>query len=527
MLWQYTLIERGRRLLAGARPALSAACHLLVLALVTFGTSPARGQSIESVVMPGAVAKSHAKIEHECSKCHVRFRPAAQPGLCQECHRDIAADLRGGTGYHGRTGDTACRRCHTDHRGREARIVVLDETKFDHRLTDYQLRGEHRGKACAGCHRAGEKHREAPADCYSCHRGNDKHRSNLGPHCEACHGEEGWKMGRFDHSKTRFPLLHRHAQVRCADCHVDERYAGTARDCVGCHRTDDAHRGHNGPRCESCHTEQDWRSVSFRHDRDAGYPLVGRHQTVGCNSCHRAPLYRDRLATQCAACHQQDDAHGGVLGGGCGSCHHPEGWQAKRFAHDLSTRFPLKARHRVVKCESCHTAPGLRESPPLSCVGCHARDDRERGHKGRFGGRCESCHGEQAWREVIFEHSRDTKFATAGKHRQVKCDACHRSGPYAAKADSRCHACHKEDDIHFASFGEQCDRCHLADDWRKISREATDKYCRGRANPAPDQASEERLNVNFWIPFCAAERLPAARSERRSGVNASEKGLRP
>lgn len=547
MLWRATPIDGRIGLLAARVRLLMALVRPLAAIGLALGLATAHGQSLESAISPGAVHKTHAKIEHECAKCHTRFRPSAQPGLCLACHREIAADQRQGTGFHGHAGDAPCRQCHTDHRGRDGQTVILDEKTFDHRLTDFQLRGAHRDKTCAGCHRAGKKHREAPSDCVSCHRGNDKHRGNLGPRCETCHGEETWKTARFDHGRTRFPLLHRHVQVRCADCHVDERYAGTARDCVACHRADDAHKGHNGPRCETCHSEQDWRSTLFRHDRDTSYPLLGRHQGVTCTTCHRAPLYKQRPASQCAACHQQDDTHGGTLGSACATCHHPTGWRGRNFEHDVATVFPLKARHRSVKCDSCHTAPGLREKPPLACVGCHVRDDRERGHKGRYGGRCETCHNEQAWRDIHFEHARDTRFPTAGRHRQVNCDACHRAGPYQAKADSRCHSCHKEDDIHFGSFGEQCEHCHLADDWRKISREATDRYCRGRETPTAGQTSaenrdrkpddkhagphekktEDRLNVDFWIPYCVADLRATARPPRRPTATPAEKGRQP
>lgn len=495
MSWLYTLIKRCPRVVAGLFAALVAA--------------PVCGQSLESVIMPGAVTKSHAKIEHECGQCHSRFSPGAQPKLCLACHREIGADLRGGAGYHGRVSEEQCRRCHTDHKGREAKTVVLDEKKFDHRQTDFLLNGKHRGAACVGCHRPGKKHRETPADCVSCHRGNDKHKGALGPRCDSCHGEENWRVARFDHGRTRFPLQHRHLQVRCAGCHIDERYVGTPRDCVSCHKNDDAHKGSFGARCDSCHSEQDWKTVHFRHDRDAGYPLLGRHRPLPCASCHRGPLYQEKLSTQCVSCHRPDDVHKGVLGDKCNTCHSPEGWKGGRFEHDLNTRFPLKDKHRSVKCESCHQDPGLKEKPPLACVGCHARDDRERGHQGRYGGRCESCHVETDWRTIKFDHERDTQFARTGKHRKVRCDACHRDGPYRVKAEERCHSCHKEDDIHFGSFDQQCQHCHVTDDWRKINKAASDKYCRPREQAGPGRRPDDKPGTrpvpgaSFWIPACA------------------------
>lgn len=472
-------------------------------------TAPAaHPQSLESVIMPGAVIKGHAEVEHECGECHVRFSPGAQPARCVACHRDVGADVRGRAGYHGRIREEQCRRCHTDHKGREAKVVILDEKKFDHALTDFLLRGDHRGKPCAGCHRAGRKYRDAPSDCYSCHRGNDKHREGLGRQCETCHVEDNWKIARFDHGRTRFPLLQRHAQARCADCHVDERYAGTTPECVACHRQDDVHKEHNGTRCENCHSERGWAATTFRHERDTAYALQGEHRAIECRACHRAPLYTEKPPMQCVACHRDDDSHKGGLGEKCAACHSPEGWKGGRFDHDLNTRFALKDRHRIVKCDSCHRSAGLREAPPRECVGCHRRDDSERGHKGRYGGRCEACHVELGWREIVFDHERDTRFPRAGRHRTVKCDACHRDGPFRARAEDRCDACHKDDDIHFASFGQKCDNCHQPDDWRKILREATDRYCRGSGDAPVHGRGDDAPKASFWVPACATAASP-------------------
>jgi len=226
------------------------------------------------------------------------------------------------------------------------------------------------------------------------------------------------------------------------------------------------------------------------------------------------------------ACHQEDDAHKAVLGDKCSNCHNPEGWKGGRFDHDFNTRFPLKDKHRTVKCESCHKDPGLREKPPLNCVACHERDDRERGHKGRYGGRCQDCHVEQGWRSVIFDHERDTKFPRAGRHRVVRCDACHSDGPFRSRAESRCYACHKAEDIHFGSFEQQCDRCHLPDDWRKIVREATDKYCGGRDKPASGQSADDKLKADFWIPACVGATESSRRPSRRNDTTTIDKGSR-
>ena len=128
---------------------------------------PARAQgSVESVLSPGPLIQGHAKLEGDCSNCHVRFDRKAQDTRCLACHKEVAADVRAKGGYHGRMPPhDGCRSCHTDHKGRTARVVSLDPKNFDHRLTDFQLRGRHQQVECAKCHTAGRTYREAQKDC--------------------------------------------------------------------------------------------------------------------------------------------------------------------------------------------------------------------------------------------------------------------------------------------------------------------------------------------------------------------------
>ena len=248
MSWLFTPID-------GIAPIAIALAALAVAA----GAGPARAQNFETAVMPGKVIEGHAKVESDCRQCHIRFDRAAQPRLCLDCHKEVAGDVRTGAGFHGRLRERDCRKCHTDHRGREARIVLLDEKQFDHAATDFSLAGKHAAARCASCHRPGAKHRTAPSDCAACHRKEDAHQGRLGTACADCHHARDWKDARFDHAKTRFPLLQRHVKVRCAACHADQRFADTPRDCLSCHRKDDTHKGQFGARCGSCHDAADWK----------------------------------------------------------------------------------------------------------------------------------------------------------------------------------------------------------------------------------------------------------------------------
>jgi hypothetical protein len=351
-------------------------------------------------------------------------------------------------------------------------VIRLDEAGFDHAQTDFALRGKHRGMKCTNCHRPGTKHRAAPPDCNGCHRKDDRHKGGLGPKCENCHSETGWKETRFDHDKTHFPLRRSHTVVPCAKCHVDQRFVGTPRECASCHRKDDAHKGLFGARCETCHTEAKWSATTFRHER---FVLLDKHRTVKCQSCHRVSPYREKTSTRCVSCHRSDDIHKGALGDKCDHCHSEKAWKNVRFDHDRDTQFKLREKHRAAKCVACHKGQegvGFRDKLATTCVSCHDKDDREKGHKGRFGAKCETCHTEKGFRDTIFDHGRDTAFALTGRHVKVKCGDCHREALYGdkAKLDTNCLSCHKGDDVHFRSFGTKCDECHVTENWRKVTK---------------------------------------------------------
>jgi len=445
-----------------ALAALALALLLALAAALAIGWSGgARAASLEGVLSPGPLIAGHAKNESDCESCHVPFDKRAQDDKCLACHREIGRDLRARTGYHGRQPPQACRSCHTDHRGRDARVIVLDPAHFDHGRTDFALRGGHAGVACARCHVASEGWRRAPPDCNGCHRSDDVHKGGLGTACADCHSESRWKEVRFDHDATHFPLRDRHAAVACADCHRDRTFRGTPTTCIGCHRADDRHQGHFGADCQACHDATGWRAIHFDHDRETRYPLRGRHRQAACTACHVGDLHRDRPGTECVACHRKDDRHRGTEGEACGNCHTERDWKEARFDH-ARTGFPLRGAHERVECNACHRSAVFTEAP-RDCIGCHRKDDH---HRGQFGVGCQDCHVEQDWKTIRFDHARDAKYPLNGRHAAVKCVDCHAGNPYADHLATACIACHRKDDRHRGQEGERCETCHIEQDWR-------------------------------------------------------------
>jgi len=464
---------------------------LLALLLAALAALPARAQNVETTLMPGKVIEGHAKDEEDCEKCHVRFDKAAMTRRCLDCHKEIAADVNGKKGYHGRLKDDECRVCHTDHQGRNAKIVLLDKDKFDHNQTDFALHEKHRDTKGDDCHRPQKKFRDAPGDCNSCHRKDDQekgHKGELGTDCAKCHNEKNWKeVARFDHEKTKFPLLgSKHADVKCADCHLDKKYKDAPKDCNSCHKKVDQEKGHKGRygvKCETCHNDRSWKEIRFNHDKDTKYPLHGKHHDAKCDKCHATdkPLYGQHLSSKCVACHRKDDdekGHKGSLGDKCESCHNEKTWKTTNFDHDKDTKYPLRDKHKDAKCEACHkggvSGKAAMEKLPQTCIGCHRKDDDEKAHKGRYGEKCETCHNEKDWKKSPFDHDKDTKYALKGKHRETKCDDCHLASLgdiYKHKLDTRCLACHRkieQDKGHKGQLGEKCEDCHDEKQWKGV-----------------------------------------------------------
>jgi len=453
------------RLLGALRRLVMALCALVLCALAP---GPAAAQNIESVLRPGDLIRGHAKWENDCAQCHIKFDRAAQDRLCMDCHKPVGEDMRTRGGFHGRLKPQPCRACHTDHKGREARVAEFDRQHFDHAQTDWALRGKHRSTDCAKCHAPARKFREAPHDCAACHGKDDTHRGSLGKACGDCHTESDWKEARFDHAATRFTLTGRHTEAKCGDCHRTERYKETPRTCIGCHRKDDdgakGHRGRFGEKCESCHGTKAWKPTTFNHDADTRFQLRGKHRGAACGACHTGRLLRDKTGSACVDCHTRDDKHKGSLGRDCGACHTERDWkEGARFDHER-TVFPLRGRHREASCESCHRG-GNYKAARSDCVSCHRKDDR---HEGNLGAACGDCHNDRDWKTTpAFDHGR-TRFPLANGHRGPKatCAACHVDLRHYRDTPLACVSCHRKDDRHEGSQGQACERCHDDRDWK-------------------------------------------------------------
>ena len=208
------------------------------------------------------------------------------------------------------------------------------------------------------------------------------------------------------------------------------------------------------------------------------------------------------LGTECLACHQKDDPHGGEFSERtCDSCHGQEGWNDPAGFDHEATRYRLTGLHRQVGCADCHpplaraqTASPVAAAADLQftglafgqCSSCHSDE-----HDGGMGATCSACHVTSGWERVREEAVRDrfdhdAVFALDGAHEGAECVACHAPIPqrtetlvmayrpgtegraYPSPVADGCLSCHVDE--HEGEFvdsaeGGACDRCHGQAEW--------------------------------------------------------------
>ena len=80
-------------------------------------------------------------------------------------------------------------------------------------------------------------------------------------------------------------------------------------------------------------------------------------------------------------------------------------------------------------------------------------------------GECSTCHIENGWTMIHFNHD-TTGYALTGAHHGLNCVECHDIADFK-KIASDCRDCHT--DVHQGSLNPQCNRCHNARGWTVLS----------------------------------------------------------
>jgi hypothetical protein len=271
-----------------------------------------------------------------CDKCHTPAGKDTQYKVkfaaCTDCHKDEHDKQFAAAPYQNR-----CEDCHTVKDFHRTTYTIAK-----HQKTHFVLTGAHVAVACAECHKAGLGGRTdkilpfhfADSTCTACHtdphKGEFKDRmarkkadgTPLG--CEACHGTRSWiDISGFDHSKTKFALTGAHRVVMCGECHKalpgthEIQFKGTAKNCEACHT--DPHGSQFAAKdgitkCADCHVDQRWAPSTFDHDKRTQFALTGGHANVSCEKCHtslreiqgKLVLFYKPTPIKCADCHGAD-----------------------------------------------------------------------------------------------------------------------------------------------------------------------------------------------------------------------------
>ena len=416
--------------------------------------------------------------EQKCAVCHLPNKlPPAQykwanlkQNDCLTCHKDqhsgkLSASLQGGK---------KCASCHNQN--------TWKIEQFDHKITNYPLKGKHSELKCLDCHKQGKAPSTLPLkdfqftglnkECLSCHK--DFHlfdhyiSKKLGKtdQCLSCHNESKWKQTHdFNHNvHTRFEIAGKHLKLECNKCHTQATHLKRTyfwpillqKDCELCHKNphkNSPSKTFHEKKCSDCHSDQDWKTPkkgnkSFNHDLSTQFKLTGKHKEVSCNGCHivdKKEVYQFAKSEKgfCISCHQNQ--HIGqfkepFVSQRCDQCHNTQNWTERNNFDHSTTEFKLTGSHTPLKCEKCHTPtqdvfesrpPHFKnkylftKNDPQLCIECHTNVHRDQFHSKFANQSCATCHSTKTFKErLVFNHD-EANYKLKGKHLEVQCQKCH------------------------------------------------------------------------------------------------------
>jgi hypothetical protein len=436
-----------------------------------------------------------------CTKCH-ELGDKVHNSRCLDCHTEIKSLINTGSGYHVSSDVKGknCSSCHSEHHGRNFRIINFNPKSFNHDKAGFNLTGKHSKTDCKECHKSDfilgkdlKKRKETylglNPNCFSCHE--DNHQKTLGDNCAACHGTDAFKpVSKFDHANAAFKLTGAHLKVECIGCHKIEKKNGKQyqafknipfQNCNSCHK--DPHQGSFGQNCSSCHETSSFKQINkaaFDHSRTK-FPLIGKHRSVGCNNCHKSPSGYKMKFELCTDCHTDFHKAQFVVNNltqNCSDCHSENGFRPSLFTLEMhnKAKFQITGAHLATPCESCHYQQNqwIFKGTAIACINCH-KNIHENELKPEFlpDNNCGTCHQTENWRTISFDHGK-TSFPLLGKHKEILCGSCHRKKEDETTSiifrsnKKDCETCHT--DVHHDQFKvdgiSDCSRCHAFENWK-------------------------------------------------------------
>lgn len=471
------------------------------------------------------LAGAHSEVE--CYTCHTDKRGFRKPSRsCATCH---AADNPHRNRFEQFGKPPACETCHPE--------SSFKPTTFRHgRHTKFDLTGKHARLGCRECHRGKQpfqfenfqsKQIRNDRNCMSCHEHENVHQRKFVDTppgakpvmrdgqkvqtCLECHEMAGKvQISReavepIHGVNGRWPLTRKHKGVDCAQCHPNDEFVDTPKQCGAVCHEDSLHEGTLGDACDACHEPGRWEAVRFDHSDNTTWPLLGLHATVPtCDDCHPDKSKYHETPTTCASvgCHAQDDVHNGALGDACDTCHVETGEMI--FDHNTQSDYVLDGAHLTTRCSECHASIEFKPTPK-TCFGGGACHPEPEIHEGQFGTVCETCHNTTTFADIEPLHDVGS-FSLRGAHDRQPCQRCHLDSRPLAGSGNFCINCHRQDDVHANSLSPRCGECHTQWSFAPATFDHTRVGCNltGLHRTLPCADCHQRGNFGGLSPTCFA-----------------------
>ena len=153
---------------------------------------------------PGPLSAAHSDSPgiQNCQQCHTSELDVSGT-KCLECHSELDVRISSGRGFH-KDKKQDCGVCHSEHKGKESRLVDLDIQNFDHDETGYNLEDAHaKINECTACHKRDNSFPRKKSlsfllndyRCLSCHQSPHPGRQEI---CQSCHSQKDWRVEVWD-----------------------------------------------------------------------------------------------------------------------------------------------------------------------------------------------------------------------------------------------------------------------------------------------------------------------------------------
>ena len=254
------------------------------------------------------------------------------------------------------------------------------------------------------------------------------------------------RRGQGSRSTTRSgPSWDATRRQACTTCHRSGVFQGLRSTCASCHQADyqkatnPNHVAAGFPTtCETCHKVSDasWQQGKFDHA--TAFPLVGKHTTQACASCHANGVYRGtaarlrRVPPPAVPEGDEPEPHPGGVPDDVRDVPQGDGPGVDRGGvqpREVAARGTSTRRRRARRATGAASSRGSRRRAPRATRPTtrrrRTRTTSPRGSRRR----ARRCHkvSDASWTQGTFNHS---KWPLLGRHSGPRCATCHKNGVF-------------------------------------------------------------------------------------------------